>query len=144
MSYKYLAEAIFFLGVAIGLVKWIGHTLVETAGPKASRESEEMFLARMMSEHLAKNGGAGAGGDAGIGAGGGAGNVAAGPEGARKPVARATTGAITAHCPGCGAVLNTVPNLLPFAADCRGCGRRVNVRGDGPGRISVVAIEPNG
>ena len=137
MSYKYLAEAIFFLGVAIGLVKWIGHTLVETAGPKASRETEEMFLARMMSEHLAKNGGTGAG------AGAGAGTGAAGPEGELKPVARATTGAITAHCPMCGAVLNSVPNVLPFAADCGWCGRHVNVRGDGPGRISVVAIEAN-
>ena len=125
MSYKYLAEAIFFLGVVIGLIKWIGRTFAELSGPKTSRESENMFLARVMQEHGARTGAS-------------AGTIASSPS-----ASRVTTAAIVVHCPACGAALNRVANSLPFAADCDACGRHVSVRGDGPGRLSVVVTDAN-
>jgi hypothetical protein len=125
VKYFYVAGAILFLGVLIGTIKWIGRSFGANLGTKASRETADMFLARMMREHAAKAGRSAGAGESPLG------------------TARPTTAALVVYCPACGTALNSAPNSLPFAADCAGCGRHVKVRGDGPGRISIMAIEAN-
>jgi hypothetical protein len=119
-SWRYAAEAVFFLGVAYALVRWIGRTLRETSGGASEREATffaEVIKGRDVPAGLAAPG------------------ASAGP---LPNAGRPSTVSLIVHCPACGMALTPVPQTLPFVADCEGCARRVRVRGDGPGRISVV------
>jgi hypothetical protein len=126
MSFEYLAEALFFLGVLIWLVRWIGRTMLEISGSERSggkRESTDVRLERLFQES------------------GAASYIAAhqAPAGVAQSRPSATT--MTVHCPACGAPLTDVPARLPIMVDCSACGRRVNVRGDGPNRFTVFVTE---
>lgn len=50
--------------------------------------------------------------------------------------------ALLVHCPSCGTPLTKDPYPVPFIADCPSCARRISVRGDGPGRLGIVMMEP--
>ena len=159
MSWKFGAEALFFLGVVIFLVKWIGRTLLEISGSDEPRQSSEAFVQQMLQSsaatHLVERGVMSHEQLAGLSErerevllAETARRVAATsqiPEGATAALPHAghpLTKAIVVHCPSCGAPINRVAQSLPFAADCPQCGRRVSARGDGPGRMSVVVHGP--
>ena len=120
VSWRYAAEAVFFLGVAYALVRWIGRTLGETSG--RANEREARFFAQVMDGRDVPAGLAEPG-------------ASAGP---LPNAGRPSAASLIVHCPVCGMALTPVPQALPFVADCEGCARRVRVRGDGPGRLSVV------
>ena len=124
ISWRYVAEAVFFLGVAYALVRWIGRTLRETSGDGA-RAREEKFFAQVMQ---------GRGMPASVGA-------FDAPARPLPNAGRPSAVSFMVHCPACGLALSPVPQPLPFVAECQGCSRRVRVRGDGPGRMSVVVEE---
>lgn len=159
-DYKYLFQALFFLGVAIAIIKWIGRTMTDISGGRPrDRESTEDRLERLfhqtgaasylsqtaspppdpkkIAEHERE---ARAMEDA-LRASAHA-PIAPGATPALPHAGRMTGAAILLHCPVCAKPLSEVPTPLPFAVECLGCHRRINARGDGPGRISVVAIEP--
>lgn len=51
---------------------------------------------------------------------------------------------VLVHCPHCGIALTATPQPLPFGSVCPSCSAQVAVRGDGPGRLSIVVVaEPH-
>lgn len=54
ISYKYLPEAIFFLGAAWGIAKWTMRTAVEDVVPEEGRSSAELELPDMLPALLAR------------------------------------------------------------------------------------------
>ena len=122
-SWRYAAEAVFFIGVAYALVRWIGRALRDTSSGASERETK--FFAQAMEGRDVP-----------------AGLVSSGASAVPLPnVGRLSTVSLIVHCPACGMALTPVPQTLPFVADCESCARRVRVRGDGPGRMSVVVDE---
>lgn len=136
-SWVYAAEAVFFVGIAYGLIRWIGRTLREVGGSSFQEtEREQAFMksvleGRMMARAAndVANQTAAATDD----------EIAGLPNAGRRPSVTALV-----HCPGCGRALTEGAYPLPFVTTCDGCARRVNVRGDGPGRVAIVAEERRG
>jgi hypothetical protein len=119
-SWQYGAEALFFLGIAYGLMRWVGRTLRESAGGASDREIA--FHAEMLEQYE--------------------GRTAAAQTGGATSERRTSRSVEGVHCPGCGRPLSAVPRALPFSTTCSGCGSTVHVRGDGPGRMGIV-LEKN-
>ena len=163
-DYKTLAIALFWLGIMVGLIKWIGRTLVEVSGgklPRArQRDTTEARLEQLFVQSGAASFLAAQQGDPQTDAARRAQheiNVVAQETALRTaasaPIARGTTPAlpnagrmtgvaVLIYCPVCGEPVSDVPVPLPFAAECPGCHRRINARGDGPQRMSIVVVEP--
>jgi len=158
---KYLFVAIFFGSGVVWLIKWIGRTLVEVSGAEPrSKESSEARLARLFQESGAASYLAEQRRSASIDPSriaqherdvlaqetalrkSAAAPIAPGTTPPLPHAGRMTGVAMLIHCPACGEPVNDVPTPLPFAAECPGCHRRINARGDGPQRMSVVVIEP--
>jgi hypothetical protein len=163
-DYKTLAIALFWLGVMVWLIKWIGRTLMEVSGgtPKPQRREttearlEQLFMQSGAASYLAAQRG---GGDSQTDAArmaqhelnvvaqetalraAAAAPIAPGATPALPNVGRMTGVAVLIHCPVCGEPVSEVPVPLPFAVECPGCHRRLNARGDGPQRMSIVVTE---
>lgn len=154
-----------FIALFVGLIGWIRRTLREVSGssPRQSsgaRESTEMRLAKLFEEtgaaayvsaqrggppvsdtRLAEREQATRAQEAALRAAASA-PIAPGATPALPNAGRMTGVAVLIHCPLCGEPVNEVPTPLPFAAECPGCRRRINARGDGPQRVSIVVVEP--
>jgi hypothetical protein len=161
LDLKYIWVALFFLGAMVTLIKWIGRTLFEISGsePRRRRETTEMRLERLFIESGAANFVEGQNGqssgnnriaeheravvaqEASLRAAAAA-PIPRGTTSALPHAGRATGVAILLHCPACATQVNLTPTPLPFAAECPGCHRRINARGDGPNRLSLVVVEP--
>jgi hypothetical protein len=135
-SWVYAAEAVFFVGIVYGLIRWIGRTLREVSGSEfRATDREQQFMESVLEQHRASH----------VAPPGSLERAVEGAGPATLPNAgrRADVTALV-HCPGCGLPLTAAAYPLPFVTICDGCARRVNVRGDGPGRIAVVAEERRG
>jgi hypothetical protein len=162
-DYKSLAVAIFLLGGVVWLIKWIGRTLVEVSGgrPQAQkRDTTEARLEQLFQQTGAANYLAAQRGEPQSEAArmaqhelnvvaqetalrvAAAAPIAPGTTPALPNVGRMTGVAVLIHCPVCGEPVSDVPVPLPFAVECPGCRRRLNARGDGPQRMSIVVTEP--
>ena len=164
-DYKTLGIALFWLGLMVGVIKWIGRTLVEISGgeprqPRRNRETtearlEQLFVQTGAASYIAAQRGTTEnevvklaqretevrGQETALR------NAAALPipVGTTKslPNAGRMTGvAVKLHCPMCGEPLSDVPVPLPYAVECPECHRRINARGDGPSRMSIGVVEP--
>lgn len=121
MRFDHTAEGLFFLGVAFWLGRWVVRTLREVGGDE--REHDAPFLQRNLDNLMLRES-----------------HQSVVVNDGELPHAGHPLGTpVAIHCPSCGADL--APEPLPFAIDCPGCHRRVNVRGDGPGRMSIVVVE---
>jgi hypothetical protein len=100
-------------------VRWIGRTLREAAGEAHGREAA--FLSHVLDSRDGTAAAAVAGTATGL------------PNAGRPSMA-----SVHVHCPACGRALTPVAQPLPFAVTCDGCDGRISVRGDGPGRMSMV------
>ena len=153
ISWVYLAEALVFVGIAIALIKWIRKTLIDDLGSSArpstprervvlesiDNEAAKHLIARglisteqlaemsdrermMLLVATAKQIGAPP------------------PTSVSSPPSRPAQ-SVALHCPLCGTALTPAPEPIPYSAKCESCQKRVHVRGDGVGRLSVVVSE---
>jgi hypothetical protein len=164
-DFKPLLGVTVLLSLFVWLIKWLGRTLREVSGsePRAKRsknESTEDRLAKLFetsgaAAYIAAQNAAPGTGDARIAEHERATRaqeaslraaahapIAPGSTAALPHAGRMTGVAVLVHCPMCGEPVNEVPTPLPFAVECPGCHRRINARGDGPRRMSIVVSEP--
>jgi hypothetical protein len=151
MNFKYIFEALFLIGLAWGLIKWVGRTLREQISPLDSDVmppgnapeqlsptayhtlvdrgivSPEQLAAMSPRERqfLLDTTGRKLRDSGAIAA------APAAPTGAAPP-----SGAL--HCPACGASLLEGVIPLSWASHCGGCGRHLTMRRDGAQVILTV------
>ncbi|HKS07449.1 MAG TPA: hypothetical protein VJR92_14175 [Gemmatimonadaceae bacterium] len=152
-SWIYLAEAILFLGIAIGIIKWIRKTLFELSPDSRPTTARERVVLESIDNEAAKHL---------IERGlisteqlsemsdrermmllmATAKQIGAPPPTsvASPPIRPAQT--VSLHCPLCGAALTPAPQPIPYMSKCESCQKRVHIRADGVGRVSVVVSDP--
>ena len=152
ISWLYAAEAIFFVFVAIALIKWIRKTLFEI-GPSArpSSTSERLALESIdnqAAKHLIERGlistealMAMSERERSMLLVATARQIGAPPPTSVAAPTPRPAQTVTLHCPLCGTALTTAPQPIPFVAKCDGCDKRIQVRGDGVDRLSIVVSE---
>ena len=123
--YDHTAEAILFAGIMWWLIKWITRTVKDVSEESPPPSNFTVAMTQLESH-----------------------SAAAAPQhdlvtvtGAHTYATHTPGAAVVAHCPACGFTVNAAPQPLPFNAECPNCKRHVSVRGDGPGRLSVVVSE---
>ena len=123
-AYDHTAEAIFFAGVMWALIKWIMRTVKDVSEPSPPASDFTTQITQLESQtapHLHRN--------------------LVTVTGAHAYATHSTGAPVVAHCPACGFTLSAAAQPLPFTAECPNCKRQCSVRGDGPGRISIVVSE---
>lgn len=164
-DYKPILGVTVLLSLFVGLIKWVGRTFREVSGteskPRRSKnESTEDRLAKLFEQtgaaayvaaqragppasdaKIAEHERAVLAQETALRAAAHA-PIPPGSTAALPHAGRMTGVAILIHCPMCGEPVNEIPTPLPFAVECPGCRRRINARGDGPKRISLVVSEP--
>ena len=151
-SWIYLAEAIFFLLIAIAIIKWVRKTLFEFSSDSQPTTARERVVLESIdneaAKHLIERGlisteqltemsdrermmllAATAK------------QIGAPPPSTASSAPSRPAQSIALHCPLCGATLTPAPEPIPFFATCDSCSKRVHVRGDGVGRVSIVVTE---
>lgn len=128
MRYDHTAEAIFFAGIMWWLIKWIARTVKDVAEESPPPSEFTVSITRLQSDsapHLHER------------------DIVTVTSGVHPYAAHAPGVPVKVHCPACGFSLTAAPQSLPYAAECTNCKRHLSVRGDGPGRFSVVVSEAN-
>lgn len=151
ISWIYLAQVLFFIGIAIALVRWIRNTVLDLGGTSArpvtpreqavlssiDNEAAKHLIARglittealaMMSDRERMMLLTATAKQIG----------APPPTSVAAPAPPPKLAPITLHCPLCGATVTPAPQPIPFVVQCKSCDRRIHVRGDGTDRISIV------
>lgn len=124
-TYDHTAEAIFFAGIMWALIKWITRTVKDVEEDKIPPSNFTASITRLESgiaPHAAPR-------------------DLVTVTGAHAYAMHSAGPPVVAHCPACGFQLNAAPQPLPFVAACPNCKRQCSVRGDGPGRLSVVVSD---
>jgi hypothetical protein len=149
VSWIYLPSVLLFIGILFGLVRWIRKTLFDlgsSARPSTTRErvvlesidndAAKHLIARglVSTEQLAEMSDR----ERAMLLMATAKQIGAPPPGI-APSRPAQS--ISLHCPLCGTALTPAPEPIPFTAKCESCQKRVQIRGDGVGRVSIVVSE---
>jgi predicted Zn-ribbon and HTH transcriptional regulator len=126
VSYDHTAEAIFFAGIMWWLIRWIVRTVQdvsEESPPPSAFTASITQLESNAAPHTPLH------------------ELVSVSSGVHPYAANTPSIPVVAHCPVCGFTLTAEPQRLPFTAECPNCKRHISVRGDGPGRLSVVVSD---